>query len=47
LKDHPLVFKLKLLRRSPRKGASFKVNHGHPASEQNRRSNADGNNGWK
>jgi hypothetical protein len=45
LKDHPLVFKLKLLRRSPRKGASFKVNRSHPASEQNRSSDADGDNG--
>jgi hypothetical protein len=45
LKDHPLVFELKLLRRSPRESASFKVNHGHPASEQNRRSDADANNG--
>jgi hypothetical protein len=41
LKDHSLVFELKLLRRSPRKGASFKVNRGHPASKQNRRSDAD------
>jgi len=45
LKDHPLVFELKLLRRSPPKGASFKVNRGRPASEQNRRSDADGDNG--
>src|SRR5437762_1716479 len=34
-----------LLRRSPRHGASFKANRDQPASKQNRRSDADGDNG--
>jgi len=45
LKDHPLVFELKLLRRSPRKGVSFKANRGYSGSEQNRRSDGNSDNG--
>jgi len=45
LKDHPLVFELKLLRRSPPKGASFKVNRSQPARKQNRCSDGVGDNG--
>jgi hypothetical protein len=45
LKDHTLVFELKSFGRSPRKGPSFKVNRTHSASEQDRRGNADGDNG--
>jgi hypothetical protein len=45
LKDHPLIFELKLLRRSPRQGASFKANRDQPGTKQNRRSDADSDNG--
>jgi hypothetical protein len=44
LKDHTLVFELKSFGRSPRKGAAFEMNRNHSASEQDRRSNGDGDN---
>jgi hypothetical protein len=42
LKDHTLVFELKSFGRSPRKGAPFEVNRDRSASEQHRRSDAEG-----
>ena len=45
LKNHTLVFELKSFGRSPRKGALFKMNRNHSASEQDRRGNTDGDNG--